>query len=209
PLGPVGKTTTVGECACEGSVVETTTLPAPFTPALQGAPLTFAQDCPPCASATRLMTQDPREAKPRLSLQQFIGDEKTATGSKWEARYDLLESGATERVFVAEIDEDGDAHLRFGDGDLGAGPAACTTSQATYRIGKGPAGNVGRETITYLVLRNASLSGISVKPYNPLAARGGTAPEPIALAKLLAPFRFPRRLEPPITAGSYSPRRTR
>jgi hypothetical protein len=204
PLGPVDTATVVGECACEGSVIETTTLPAPFTPALQGAPLTFAQDCAPCASATRLMTQDAREAKPRLWLQEFIGDAKTAAGPLWQARYDLLESGADDRAFVAEIDDDGDAHLRFGDGDLGAEPAAGTRFRATYRIGNGTDGNVGRETISYLVLRHETLSGVSVKPCNPLAARGGTAPEPIALAKLLAPFAFRSRHERAITAEDYA-----
>jgi hypothetical protein len=203
-LGPVDKTTVVGECACEGSVIETTILPAPFTPALQGAPLTFAEDCPPCASATRLMTQNARDAKPRLSLQEFVGDAKTAEGPLWQARYDLLESSADDRAFVAEIDDDGDAHLRFGDGDLGAQPPASTKFQATYRIGNGPAGNVGRETITYLVLRHETLSGVSVNPSNPLAARGGTAPEPIALAKLLAPYAFRSRRERAITADDYA-----
>jgi predicted phage baseplate assembly protein len=116
----------------------------------------------------------------------------------------LLESSAGDRVFVAEIDDDGVAHLRFGDGDLGAEPAACTRFQANYRIGNGPAGNVGRETITYLVLRHETLSGVSVKPRNPLAARGGTAPEPIALAKLLAPYAFRSRRERAITAEDYA-----
>jgi hypothetical protein len=204
PLGPVGTDTVVGECACEGSVVETTILPARFTAALQGAPLTFAEDYAPCASAARLVTQDMREAKPRLWLQEFVGDAAPAAGPQWQARYDLLESGADDRAFVAEIDDDGVAHLRFGDGDLGAQPSACTTFQATYRIGNGPAGNVGRETITYLVLRDEALSGVSVRPRNPLAARGGTAPEPIALAKLLAPFAFRSRRERAITADDYA-----
>jgi hypothetical protein len=204
PLGPVGTDTVVGECACDGSVVETTILPARFTPALEGAPLTFAEDYAPCASAARLIAQDAREAKPRLWLQEIVGDATTAAGPQWQARYDLLESGADDRAFVAEIDDDGVAHLRFGDGDLGAQPAAGTRFQATYRISNGPAGNVGRETITYLVLRDETLSGVSVKPRNPLAAGGGTAPEPIALAKLLAPFAFRSRRERAITADDYA-----
>src|SRR5262249_38455350 len=120
PLGPVGTDTVVGDCACEGSVVETTILPARFTAALAGAPLTFAEDYAPCASAARLIAQDAREAKPRLWLQEFVGDATTAAGPQWQARYDLLESSADDRAFVAEIDDDGAAHLRFGDGDLGA-----------------------------------------------------------------------------------------
>ena len=46
---------------------------------------------------------------------------------------------------------------------------------------------------------------MSVKPRNPLPARGGTAPEPIALeAKLLAPFAFRSRRERAITAEDYA-----
>jgi hypothetical protein len=62
-----------------------------------------------------------------------------ATGPEWQPRYDLLESGGNDRHFVAEMDDDGYAHLRFGDGDLGAQPASDTLFQATYRIGNGPA----------------------------------------------------------------------
>lgn len=202
PLGPVGTRTTLQECACEGSVIETTTVPERFTAKLQDAPLTFAEDCAPQASASRLIAQDTRQAKPRLSLQEL--DRGAPTGPEWRPRYDLLASGRDDRHFVAEIDDEGFARLRFGDGDLGAQPAGGTLFQATYRIGNGPAGNVGRDTITYMVLRGTTLSGVSVQPRNPLPARGGTAPEPQALVKLLAPSAFRTRRERAITAEDYA-----
>jgi Electron transfer DM13 len=200
PLGPVGTNTTLQECACEGSVIEVTTVPERFTAKLQDGPLTFAEDCAPQASASRLIAQDPRQAKPRLSLQEL----GAATGPEWQPRYDLLESGGNDRHFVAEMDDDGYAHLRFGDGELGAQPASDTRFQATYRLGNGPAGNVGRDTITYMMLRSRTLSGVSVEPTNPLPARGGTAPEPLALVKLLAPSAFRTRRERAITAEDYA-----
>ena len=49
---------------------------------------------------------------------------------------------------------------------------------APMRVGNGPAGNVGRETISYLVVREGTLSSDNVQPRNPLPATGGTAPEP-------------------------------
>ena len=48
-------------------------------------------------------------------------------------------------------------------------PPARTTSQATYRIGSGAAGNVGAGTITTLMDRPLGVSGV----INPQAATGG------------------------------------
>ena len=119
-------------------------------------------------------------------------------------QYDLLASNGDERHFVAEIDDDGHAHLRFGDGDLGRVPEAGTQFRACYRVGNGLAGNVGRDTITYLVLREGSLSADSIEPRNPLPAQGGIAPEPTAEVKLFAPGAFRTRRERAITAEDYA-----
>jgi predicted phage baseplate assembly protein len=54
------------------------------------------------------------------------------------------------------------------------------------------------------VLRKDAWSGIEVKPRNPLPARGGMAPEPVAMAKLLAPSAFRTRRERAITAEDYA-----
>ena len=50
--------------------------------------------------------------------------------SNWKPRYDLIESGPDDRHFVVEIDNDGIAHLRFGDGELGFQPPAGMTFSA-------------------------------------------------------------------------------
>jgi predicted phage baseplate assembly protein len=102
------------------------------------------------------------------------------------------------------MDNEGRAHLRFGDGDLGLLPEAGMRFIATYRIGNGPAGNVGADTIAILVSHKTTLSGLNLTPRNPLPAKGGTAPEPIAEAKLYAPGAFRKTLERAITANDYA-----
>src|SRR4029078_7066358 len=72
-----------------------------------------------------------------------------------------------------------------------------------YRIGNGPAGNVGSDAIATLVL-SAPISGVTLTPRNPLPASGGTAPEPIAEAKLFAPNAFRKVLERAIVADDYA-----
>jgi hypothetical protein len=204
PLGPVETREIVHECACEGSVTESTTMAARFNPLLKHAPLTFGEPLPPITPASASLAQDPRRALPRLFLREFVEDEAQAAGSAWLPEYDLLDSAAGDRHFVAELDETGRARLRFGDGDLGRVPAAGVRFTAEYRVGNGPAGNVGRDTISYLVLRASALSADSILPRNPLPAVGGTAPEPVAEVKLFAPHAFRTGLERAITAEDYA-----
>lgn len=61
----------------------------------------------------------------------------------WQPRPDSLSSGPDDRHFVAEIDNEGVAHLRFGDGELGQAPQPGVYLRAHYRVGNGVAGNVG------------------------------------------------------------------
>jgi hypothetical protein len=122
----------------------------------------------------------------------------------WVPQRDLLGSGPNDRHFVVEMDDDGRGHLRFGDGELGRQPEAGATFFATYRIGNGPAGNVGAETISHIVTRQTSLSGVTLQPRNPFPAPGGTLPEPLAEVKLFAPYAFRKELQRAITADDYA-----
>ncbi len=140
-LGPVGATSVDGECGCEGAVLEMAELPARFTPGLGGAPLTFAEPVDPAAPAAAVLARDPRRGRPTLSLRAGSGP-----AGDWSPQPDLLSSTPESKHFVTEIDDDGHAHLRFGDGELGAVPAAGTTFDATYRVGNGAVGNVGRDS---------------------------------------------------------------
>ena len=122
----------------------------------------------------------------------------------WWPRFDLLSSASDESHFVVEIDNDGYAHLRFGNAELGRLPEAGSAFFATYRVGNGSAGNVGAETISHLVFRHTSLSGVHIRVRNPLPAQGGTEPEPIAEVKLFAPFAFRTQLQRAVTANDYA-----
>ena len=207
-----------GDCECDrpGDV---TYLPGRYRPHLQNTPLVFSQPLPagqPAGqpAAARLLQQDPRQAVPAIRLLAFpapdcrpggatANEGDTLPTERWQAVYDLLNSEAASRHFVTEIDNDGRAHLRFSENDLGLQPAAYTQFIASYRTGYGPAGNVGAETITHLVYHFHRPAGIrSVR--NPLPASGGLAPEPLAEVKLYAPYAFRSRLERAVLASDYA-----
>jgi hypothetical protein len=120
----------------------------------------------------------------------------------WTPQPDLLSSHDSDFHFVAEIDDDGIAHLRFGEGELGRAPEAGESFSATYRIGNGIAGNVGSEAIDRVVFRTGAIPGI--RPRNPLSAQGGVEPEPIAEVQSFAPGTFRKQLERAITADDYA-----
>jgi hypothetical protein len=122
----------------------------------------------------------------------------------WSAQYDLLSSNPNDPHFVVEMDNNGRAHLRFGNDELGSLPEAGSAFFASYRIGNGMAGNVGAEAISHLGLRNMTLSGAQITVRNPLPAQGGTEPEPIAEVKLFAPSAFRKPLRRAITASDYA-----
>lgn len=205
PLGTVPADSVIERCACECEPPHVETTPGRFCPTLNGRPLTFAQTLPPCGCASTLVAQDPRQALPQIQLDEAqtplrAGRKKPR---RWTPALDLLESGPRDANFVVEIDDDGDAHLRFGDGDLGRMPQAGTVFDARYRIGNGRAGNVGAETITCVVFRQAGQDA-AFTARNPLPAVGGTEPEPTSDVKLLAPGAFRTVLERAVTADDYA-----
>lgn len=187
-------------CKAEGTLADSDIVPEVFRPTLNSAPLTFSQPFARHASATKSISQDTGQTLPRICLDAGAAD----IGLPWEPRRDLLSSGPDDRHFVVELDNDGCAHLRFGDDESGEQPDAGTAFHARYRIGNGPAGNVGAGAISHLVLRNRELSGVNLSVHNPLPAQGGTAPEPIEEVKLFAPHTFRTRLERAITADDYA-----
>lgn len=191
-------------CECECHPAETTLVPGVVRPHLSKGPLTFAQPLATGLPASRRLIQDLTACLPQIMLtgtQTIPGQPPSST--TWIARRDLLESEGTDPDFVVEMDDFGIAHLRFGDGDRGKRPEAQTAFKATYRVGNGPDGNVGADTIRYLVFRNAPANA-SISPCNPFPAQGGTAPEWVNEVKLLAPHVFRDRIERAITADDYA-----
>jgi hypothetical protein len=155
------------------------------------------------ATQTLLAAWDAKSALTADLRAGLIAD-LSATLEIWTPQRDLLESGPDDASFVVEMDNDGFAQLRFGDGVCGRQPDAGTLFKASYRVGNGTAGNVGRDTITYVVLRSETLSGVALAPTNPLAASGGVDPEPIDDVKEFAPYAFRSQIERAITADDYA-----
>jgi hypothetical protein len=183
-----------GCCRCEGAVQDVRRPPSETGHVLPDTPLSWVEPLPVNAPVCQLLARDPRRALPQLSVYGGALDDVLVTGVpdprwQWQARYDLLESGPDDRHFVVEIDDDGAAHLRFGDGVLGRQPQAGDFFRAASRIGNGSAGNVGRDSIVWLALKSGLLSA-DVQPRNPLPASGGTDPETLAEVKMYAPGAF-------------------
>lgn len=198
-LGTVGFRSTTPRCECEGQPSETVRIASRYRPQLKSAPLTFAAPFNPKGPAVELFQPEPRDALPVVSLSSEEGP--------WVPRGDLLSSAGDDKHFVVEMEENGIANLRFGDGELGRQPTGGSRFTAHYRIGNGPAGNVGAGAIRVLVHRNSNLGNDLQRVWNPLPAQGGTAPEPMAEAKLHAPHAFrygPRALQRAITPEDYA-----
>lgn len=165
-----------------------------YRPVLQQIGLTqrspYVHDQARHASAAEATVQQPRTVAPDILL--------AGEGEVWLPRRDLLSSDRFAPEFVVEMEEDGSAHLRFGDDVLGRAPAAGSTLMATYRVGSGSAGNVGAGSIARVVSQLGSITSVT----NPLPAVGGTDPEPLDQVRLYAPQAF-RTQERAITAADY------
>ncbi len=200
--------TQYGCCHCDGAVQDVQRPPADTGHVLPDTPLTWAEPLPSGAPVCQLLARDPRRALPQLRVHGGALGDVLVAGTpdprwQWQPRYDLLESGPDDRHVVVEIDDDGAAHLRFGDGMLGAQPQAGDFFRAAARIGNGPAGNVGRDSIVWLALKSGVLLA-ELQPRNPLPASGGTAPEDLAEVKLYAPGAFRANPLRAIVADDYA-----
>jgi hypothetical protein len=193
-----------GPCAPSQPV----TITPPFRPALQQAPLTqtavyvtldpgtgLRRVAPydASASASAAFRWRMRDVLPAISLD--------GNGQTWTPRYDLLDSDPSAPDFVAEVDDTGQAILRFGDGVYGMRPAAGATATftAAYRVGNGLAGNIGALTIRHIVNGDSAVVGA----WNPMPARGGVEPEPIEHVRQSAPAAFLTQ-ERAVTTADYT-----
>jgi hypothetical protein len=219
-LGPVPSEPVLADCGDGCIPRESTRIPGRFEPHLPKGDLTFSQPLLPCQSkeqvcspkpkptpASALLKQDVKLALPQVWLYQAWEDSGTwvvADQPVWEARLDLLSSDAEDTHFVVEMEDDRRAKLRFGNNELGRFPDANTFFQTDYRIGNGSVGNVGADSITRIVFRNNLPNGAGITVRNPLSAVGGVNPEPVAEAKLFAPYAFRKTLQRAITADDYA-----
>jgi hypothetical protein len=157
-----------------------------YYPRLMHSPVTFAVPFAAPASATAFRTQDPGQAVPAVTLAD-------SEDNGWKPRPDLLSSGPGDRHFVVEVERDGTAFLRFGDGQHGALPDPGLTFTARYRVGNGTPGNVGRDALGQAVLPVTTppfpASGIA-GVRNPLPVTGGVDMESMDHIRQFAPFAF-------------------
>lgn len=212
PLGTVPIEDARDVCDGPGHVADEGRVPGRFRPSLAWGPVTWRAELPPAdpcrvgaealPSAAALLHQAPRGALPVIEV---FEESAYATGTveRWSPRSDLLRSGPGERHFVAEIDNLGVARLRFGDGVLGRSPEACARMTARYRVGNGPAGNVGREAITAVTLEGETLDGLTLTARNPLPARGGTPQESMEDARALVSAPLRSDIQRAVTAEDY------
>ncbi|BCJ57209.1 baseplate J/gp47 family protein [Micromonospora endophytica] len=147
--------------------------------------LTWCQPLPVDADqqpASGLLRQDPAQAGAALA----VADAQRT----WQPRPDLLGSDRLAAHLVVEMEQDGTAVLRFGDGEYGRRPDLPLS--ASYRVGNGAAGNIGRDALVHLVPGPGVDLRRVVSVGNPVPAVGGTDPEPMGQTRLAA-ARVPRQ----------------
>jgi hypothetical protein len=171
-------------CACGTETTVTAPIPR-FYPELANSPLTFSVPFDGISSVTGFLTPDPADATPQISV-------SSDDGFTWSPKKDLLSSDDTDHAFVPEIENDGSVFLRFGDGQYGAAPDTGVSFFATYRVGNGSSGNIGRDSLAHIVVpKNVLPSLTSIKAIrDPLPGAGGVDPEDLEHIVQYAPFSY-------------------
>jgi hypothetical protein len=181
-----------------------TPLPAPasgvpYWPELPFSNPAYTAQAPPggdtTASAADMLAATGAQVRPAVAV--HAGSE--GYFRDWDVRQSLLDSGPFDPGFVVEVEDDGTARLRFGDGTNGMRPPVGASLEAMVRSGGGTVGNVGIGAIAHVV--GAQQPDLRVR--NPVPAVGGTDPEPLANVRLHAPTAF-RSTDRAVTADQYS-----
>lgn len=189
PRFPLGLPATQGR-------ITSLTLPRPdLTFEAMPAERTFADDLR-LAQGRHDLAVSPRDALPAAVVELTFENGETEV---WEPQPDLLGSAAFDQHFTVEVDDAGRTSLRFGDDEYGRRPLDVVKARAVYRVGNGPVANLGRGALAHIVEPPAALLVDPTDPtkldsfptitsvYQPLAARGGTAPESIEEVRAFAP----------------------
>ena len=198
----------------DGPVTQQATIANPrYDPGnpLPGQPPMIAFDPAGPASGAFQGTAD--STLPAVALGVLTGP--TAWEPLWQPQQDLLGSSAESQAFVVEVDDDGLAFLRFGDGTFGKRPAEGEVFLPRYRVGNGMRGNVGPGAIAHLVRDNLGAVASSLRTgqgrpaiWNPLPGAGGADPETIDAVRQRAPYAF-RIQERAVTPADFADVATR
>jgi hypothetical protein len=191
-----------------------------FRPALPKPYLTFAGPNPykiadgtlnvSCASAGTIAPTDSfplgLAVTGTLTIPDAFGGPPTVQTQNWTGVRSLFDPAIADspNAFVVEVESDGTAYLRFGDGVDGAFPDPQTAfAAAAYRVGRMDLGNVGTATITHAMIKQPATASAVVSVFNPLAATGGLAPESVDSVRIRAPYAF-RTQERAVTLDDYA-----
>lgn len=168
-------------------------VPGRFSPRLAHGPLTHAGPAyDEALAAWRAMQWSLREVEPAMTLTD-------SNGGIWTARRDLLNSSGGDPAFVAEIDNDGAAVIRFGDDVHGRRPEPGTAFFARYRVGNGRFGNIGADALSHIALSLSRITAVR----NPLPGHGGREPESLEEVRQHAPAAY-RVQERAVTPADYA-----
>lgn len=128
--------------------------------------------------------------------------ELTVSGVKWTRASSFIGSGTDSKVYVANINENGNIQITFGSKLLGRIPQSSDDIQITYRVGGGEVGNVAVGAIKNLV---TSITGITSTENvtNPLGNDRGFEQESLSSIKINAPSSF-RTLNRAVTLQDHT-----
>jgi hypothetical protein len=204
---PAGPAAPVLESSC---TCNSQTSPAPprprYYPELANSPVTFAWPFDPSAPASQFLAPSSvrpssptvtTRAVPQISVQDNLGQ-------SWTVLDDLLSSDDSQLICVLEVERDGSAFVRFGDGQYGKAVEPGMDFQAHYRVGNGSIGNIGRDSLAHLVVNPKMTTNAQAiaQVRNPLAAAGGVDPEMMEHIRQVAPFAFRTQLRA-VTEDDY------
>ena len=123
----------------------------------------------------------PRDAVPAIHLRSVL------TGGArrfWTPVPHLGDSGAYDRYFVAETDDDGATALRFGDDQHGRAPLNVDEVTAFFRIGSGRRGNLSAGALVHAVEPDLAFWADPEAPVGPVSLDPGDPDADVAFAEI-------------------------
>ena len=142
-------------------------------------------------SAYDLLHYGANQATPAMTLTSTLNGT-----TDWTPEPDLLGDAPDDTHFVLEVEYDGTARVRFGDGVNGMRPKSDSVFSASYRVGNGTAGNIGSDTLVFCTDPRID------RCTNPLPAVEGTDPETSDQIRRRAPQAFMTQ-ERAVTMADY------
>lgn len=131
------------------------------------------------------------------SAQIFIDGSEETNGIYTEEENIFFASGATDKIFEIQTDENFAATVVFGDSTVGLSPAVGDEYTVTYRVGGGTRGNINESfinaPITATVTNGSDTVTLDSTLENTTKATGGADAESISHAKRYAPLTFRRQ----------------